>query len=95
MRKTYEKEFKLEICKKIREGKKTVTEISKEYEISRPIVSRWMAEYKKYGNRAFKGKGKRLPDKAEIYALKSKIEILEKENEILKKFKQFVKSQKS
>lgn len=77
MRKTYPKDFKVQICRDILTGQKTVGEISKEYEIARPIVSRWLAEYKRYGNNAFAGKGNRLPEAARIYAL-------EKENEQLK-----------
>ena len=57
MRKTYSKEFKLQVCHSITTGKYTVTEVAKQYAISRPIVSRWLAEYKRYSKDAFTGKG--------------------------------------
>lgn len=87
----YNKDFKIQICKAIEANATTVGKAAKEYAISRPIVSRWLAEYKKYGNKAFSGKGNRLPDQAKLYALESEIERLKTENEILKKFAAFVK----
>jgi len=90
----YEKEFKIEVCKKILREENTVGEIAKAHSISRPIVSRWVAEYQRYKNKAFSGKSNRLPDKAKIYALEKQIERLEMENEILKKFEALMKQEK-
>lgn len=94
MKKYYEREFKIQVCKEIEKGTSSVSYISKEYGISRPIVSRWLAEYQRYKNKAFSGKGNRLPDQAKLYALEKKVETLELENEILKKFERFVKQTK-
>ena len=94
MKRQYDREFKLQKCKEITEEKTTVSKVAKEYSISRPIVSRWVAEYLRYQNKAFSGKGSRLPDKAKIYVLEKKVEKLELENEILKKFEAFVKAEK-
>lgn len=94
MRKTYPKDFKVQICQDILTGQKTVGEISKEYGIARPIVSRWLAEYKRYGNNAFAGKGNRLPEAARIYVLEKENEQLKEELTILKKFQEFAKNQK-
>ena len=94
MRKTYSKEFKLQVCHSITTGKYTVTEVAKQYAISRPIVSRWLAEYKRYSKDALKGKGDRLPEGAIEYALEKEIKRLQEENAILKKFREFAKSQK-
>ena len=95
MRKTYEREFKRKVAKDIINEKTTVSAVAKEYNISRPIVSRWVAEYKRYGKKAFTGRGKRLPDRAKQYALEQENKRLEEENEILKKFEAFVKQKKS
>lgn len=43
MRKTYDKDFKLDIAKQIVAKKTTVSVVAEEYSISRPIVSRWVA----------------------------------------------------
>ena len=94
MKKQYDREFKLQICRKIIEKETTVTKVAKEYSISRPIVSRWVSEYQRYQNNAFSGKGNKLPDKAKIYAIEKKVKDLELENEILKKFEAFVKKER-
>ncbi len=95
MRKTYEREFKLKVAKDIINEKNTVGSVASEYNISRPIVSRWVAEYKRYGSKAFTGHGKRLPNRAKEYALEQENKRLKEENEILKKFEAFVKQKKS
>jgi transposase len=94
MRKTYDKAFKIEIASQIVAKKTTVSAVASEYKISRPIVSRWVSEFNRYGNQAFSGKGKRLPDKAKQYALEEEVKRLKEENEILKKFAAFVKQEK-
>ncbi len=94
MRKTYEKAFKLKVCKKIEKGLRTVKSVSEEYHISRPIVSRWVAEYRRYKNKAFSGRGRRLPDKAKQYALEQENKRLRMENDILKAFEAYVKQKK-
>lgn len=91
MRKTYERNFKLKVCKSIETQESTVGSIVKEYEISRPIISRWLAEYYEYGSKSFCGNGNKKPDKMEIYVLEKRIKELEIENNILKKFEHFVK----
>lgn len=94
MRKTYNREFKLEIVRKIVTKETTVNAVASEYNISRPIVSRWVAEFNRYGNKAFSGHGIRLPDKTKQYALEAEVKRLKEENEVLKKFAVFVKQEK-
>lgn len=55
MRKTYDRTFKLEIVRKIVDKEITVSAVASEYNISRPIVSRWVTEFNRYGNKAFSG----------------------------------------
>ncbi|MFV0424223.1 MAG: transposase [Bacilli bacterium] len=94
MRTHYEREFKLELVKSIIKNEITVTEASKTHKIQRTTISRWVAEYKKYKNKAFTGNGNKLPRDAELEYLKQHNKQLEMENEILKKFEQFVKKQR-
>jgi transposase len=95
MRKTYDNDFKPKVAKDIKNGTKTVTEIANEFGISRPIVSRWLAEFNRYGKRAFSGRGNKLPDRVKIHALEKEIKRLKEESEILKKFEVFVKQEKT
>lgn len=46
----------MEICQQIQSNQTTVGKVASEYGIARPIVSRWIAEYLRYGNEAFSGK---------------------------------------
>ncbi|EJY23756.1 hypothetical protein HMPREF1356_00690 [Enterococcus faecium C1904] len=55
MRKTYDRKFKLKISQDILEKKVTTKKIAEEYNISRPTISRWVSEYRRYGKNAFDG----------------------------------------
>lgn len=94
MRRTYERIFKLKVCRAIESGKRSVKFISEEYHISRPIISRWVSEFKRYGNKAFSGRGRRLPDRAKLYALTKENQRLRMECDILKAFEAYVKRKK-
>lgn len=94
MRKTYDKEFKVKVAKNIINELTTVGQVSKDFGVTRPMVSRWVAEYKRYKSKAFTGRGKRLPDKAKLYTLEQENKRLKEENEILKKFEAFVQQKK-
>ena len=81
MRKTYDRKFKLKISQDILEKKVTTKKIAEEYNISRPTISRWVSEYRRYGKNAFAGQGKRLPDKADFYILEQENKRLKEEDE--------------
>ncbi len=80
--------------KAIKKNEITISVSSTSYEIQRTTISRWVAEYKRYKNKAFTGNGNKLPRDAEMEYLKQRNKELEMENEILKKFEQFAKNQK-
>ncbi len=94
MRTHYNREFKLELTKAITKNEISVSQASKEFNIQRTTISRWVAEYKRYKNKAFTGNGNKLPRDAELEYLKQRNNELEMENEILKKFEQFTKNLK-
>nr|WP_253295983.1 helix-turn-helix domain-containing protein [Enterococcus raffinosus] len=51
MRKTYNREFELKNSQDLLEKKVTTKRISsEEYNISRPTISRWVSEYRRYGS---------------------------------------------
>lgn len=58
VKKTYDREFKLKISQALLEKKVTTKRIAEEYNISRPTISRWVSEYRRYGKNAFAGNEK-------------------------------------
>lgn len=90
----YDKTFKVKLCKDISSGKTKVGTVAKEFNIQRTTISRWVAEYNRYKNKAFSGHGNKLPNQVEINFLKERVKQLEMENDILKKFDKFAKCPK-
>lgn len=83
-RRTYAKEFKQESVQYLlNHPEKTVTEVSSSLGIRRDLLSRWILEYKKAGEKSFPGKGN--PRDEEIFNLKKQLANSQEENEILKK----------
>ncbi len=91
-RKTFSKEYKLQTTMQvIREGKRTA-EVSESLGITEQTIYRWLREYDKYGEEAFKGFGNvRVDSQYKIKLLEKKNKQLKQENEILKKFRVFQK----
>ena len=54
-RRSFSKEFKIDICKQIEEGRATRAQIVREHEISDNLLARWIAQYRKKGDDAFDG----------------------------------------
>ena len=75
----------------IKEGRRAA-EVSARLGITEQTIYRWLREYDKYGEEAFKGFGnERVDNEYKIKLLEKKNEQLLKENEILKKFQVFQK----
>lgn len=92
--KKYSKQFKVQVVKKILEEGKTISNISKDLEISRNMIYRWMKEYELHGEEAFVGNGNSRKDiDFEIKKLKNEVKSLEIECEILKKYSAFLSEQ--
>jgi len=83
-RRRFTREFKLQILHEIDAGK-GVSQTAREYQVHPNMISRWRAQYRDYGERAFSGNGKAYTDEAKIAALERKIGQLAMENDLLKK----------
>lgn len=83
-RRSFTKEFKLEIIRELENRKKAV-QIGREYGILPSLISRWKKEYYENLGQAFQGNGKIYKDEAKIAELERKIGQLYIENEFLKK----------
>ena len=94
-RRTFSKEYKLQTIKQVIEEGKRITEVSKSLGITEQTVYRWLREYDKYGEEAFKGSGNaRTDSEYRIKLLEKKNKQLEQENEILKKYQVFLKGRR-
>ena len=91
-RRTFSKEYKLQTTRQIIEEGKRTAEVSARLGITEQTIYRWLREYDKYGQEAFKGFGNaRMDSQYKIKLLEKKNKQLLKENEILKKFQVFQK----
>ena len=91
-RKTFSKEYKLQTTRQIIEEGKRTDEVSESLGITEQTIYRWIREYDKYGEEAFKGFGNvRVDSQYKIKLLEKKNKQLEQENEIIKKFQVFQK----
>ena len=84
-RKTYSKEFKLDAIALVREQNYSITEASRNLEVTPQILGRWIKEAENDDGHAFRGNGKLTPEQDEIRKLKAQVKRLEMEREILKK----------
>jgi len=82
-RRTYTKEFKLDVVSKKINNIYRTNEICEKYDVDRQTLCRWVNEYKKNGEAAFDSKAVLEGD--EVRDLKKRLKDLEMENEILKK----------
>lgn len=86
---SYDREFKVTICKMVLEDNIPITDIGKQYSINIQIIYRWVNEYKTYGDDAFVGSGKLRSDDSKIKELERDLEEAKMEIEILKKTTKF------
>lgn len=83
MTKKYDKEFKLQTVRLIKEEGKTVAQVAREMGLHENTLYRWIAEFKNDGVHAFPGSGYSKPEDKALRDLQKRIRDLEEENEIL------------
>ena len=82
-RRTYDRQFKVDAVRLLKESGKTATEIADNLGIKRDLLSRWKKELADETRKAFTGKGN--PRDEEVARLKKEIADLRMERDILKK----------
>ena len=82
-RRTYDRQFKIDAVRLLKESGKTATEIADNLGIKRDLLSRWKKEIADETKKAFTGKGN--PRDEEVARLKKEIADLRMERDILKK----------
>jgi transposase len=84
-RRKFTREFKLEVVRSILEGGKSIAQTSRELEIRRNQLQRWVAEYKADGQAPFPGSGHQKPAEEELARLRRELKRVQQERDILKK----------
>ena len=82
-RRRYDRQFKIDAVRLLKESGKTATEIADNLGIKRDLLSRWKKELANETKKAFTGKGN--PRDEEVARLKKEVANLRMERDILKK----------
>ncbi|ENH98117.1 transposase IS3/IS911 family protein [Gracilibacillus halophilus YIM-C55.5] len=85
MRKTYDKEFKLQAVRMVKEDGKRIVEVARELDVAEPTLHNWVKKYNQGKDDVFVGSGYVQPEKKMEYDLQKRIRDLEEENAILKR----------
>jgi len=85
-RKTFTKEFKLEAVKLLDSGDRSPSELAIELGVRRNQLYKWQEQFRKQGELAFGGSGRRPADSDdEVVRLKKELAEVKLERDILKK----------
>ena len=85
MARRFEKAFKLEALRRVVEEGQAVEAVARDLGISAGSLHRWKRELQATGDDAFRGKGNRTTEEAELDKLRREIRRLKAENQFLKK----------
>jgi transposase len=83
-RRTFNKSFKLEAVRQLRNGDKSATILALELGVRRNQLYKWQRQVELKGKAAFPGKRQRVP-LSDVEVLQRRVAQLEEENAILKK----------
>ena len=84
-RRTYTREFKLEVMELMKTSGKSQQQLEQELGIGPGNLSRWKKELAQEGEQAFPGKGHLAPEEERVRKLERENAILRQERDILKK----------
>lgn len=85
-KKRFDKEFKINAVKLVKEHGLSLTQVSSDLGIGLSTLQRWVQEIKNYGTQsAFPGSGKLKPEDERVRKLERENEVLRRERDILKK----------
>jgi transposase len=90
----FSREFKRDAVQMVTEKGMAVGKVAWELEIHPNLLHLWRRQFLAKGDKAFAGKGRIAPEKAEIRRLQKELERVKEERDILKKTLAFSKRQK-
>jgi transposase len=85
-RKSYEREFKVEIARQVASGSRSARSMASEIGVHENTIYKWVKQYTDDPEQAFPGTGHMKPEEEELHRAKRRIRELEEEVQILKKF---------
>ena len=85
VRRTYSREFKLEVLQLLETSGKSANSLEQELGIGQGGISRWKKELAVKDEAAFPGQGNLSPEEQRLWELERENEILRQERDILKK----------
>jgi len=83
VKRTFTREFKLELCQKVKLGQVSKTGACREHSLSHSLLDRWMAQYEAKGQNAFT-EGAAIDPERRIKELEASLGRAHLENEFLK-----------
>jgi len=84
-RRTFNREYKLEAVRLVRESGVTVAQASRDLGLHENVLRKWVRQSAADPQHAFPGQGQMKPEQAEIARLKKEVAKLKMERDILKK----------
>lgn len=84
-KRTYSKDFKLEVIRLYESSERSMRQIEEELGISPGLLNKWRARARRDGQQAFVGKGHQIELEEELRRLKRENEVLRQERGVLKK----------
>lgn len=81
----FSREFKRDAVQLVTEKNMPASKVADELDIHPNLLHLWKRRYLKEGEKAFHGKGRIAPEKAEIRRLRKDLERIKEERDILKK----------
>ena len=81
----FSREFKINAVQLVTEKKMSLRKVADELGIHPNLLSIWKGKYLKEGEKAFSGRGRISPEKAELRKLRKELEKIREERDILKK----------
>jgi len=82
-------EFKINAVQLVTDKKMSVRQVADELDIHPNLLHIWKGKYLKEGEKAFSGRGRISPEKAELRKLQKELDKIKEERDILKKAADF------
>ena len=87
----FSREFKRDAVQLVTKQKMSVGKVARDLDIHPNLLHLWRRKFLAEGDKAFTGKGRIVPEKAEIRRLRKELEKVKEERDILKKAVAFSK----